>query len=80
VIEEFADGDALDELGDAADVIDVEVSDEHMIEFGDSGVAHGELDAGASRPSGVGQPVSTRRDAPEGETSSVDWPPSTSMA
>ena len=60
VIEEFADGDALDELGDAADVIDVEVSDEHMIEFGDSGVAHGELDAGGVTaiwrgPAGVDQ-------------------------
>jgi len=46
VIEEFADRDAgSDKVGDAADVIDVEVGDEDVVETGDAGVAHGGLDA-----------------------------------
>ena len=45
VVEEFADGDALDEFGHAANVIGVKVGDEHVIKTGDAGVAHGGLDA-----------------------------------
>jgi hypothetical protein len=79
VIEEFADRNG-DELGNAADMVVMEVGDEHVIDAGDAGVMHGAWMRVASRLSGVGQPVSTSRDAPEGETSSVAWPPSTSMA
>ena len=58
VVEEFADGDAFDEFGDAADVVVVKVGDEDVIEPGDAGVAHGLLDAGCvaaigRRPAGV---------------------------
>ena len=45
VVEEFADGDALDEFRHAANVIGVKVGDEHVIKTGDAGVAHGGLDA-----------------------------------
>ena len=46
VVDEFADGDAGgDEIGNAADVIDVEMGDEDVIEAGDAGVVHGGLDA-----------------------------------
>jgi len=45
VIEELADGDALDELGNAADVVGMEVGDEQVVDAGDGGVVHGGLDA-----------------------------------
>ena len=47
VIKEFADANALDQLGDAADVIDMEVGDEQVIDAGDACVAHGGLDTGS---------------------------------
>ncbi len=45
VIEELADLDALDEIRHSADVIDMEVGDEHLVDFGDAGVFHCGLNA-----------------------------------
>ena len=47
VIKEFADLNALDQLGDATDMIDMEVGDEQVIDAGDACVAHGGLDTGS---------------------------------
>ena len=58
MIEEFADGNALDQLGHAADVVGVEVGDEDVIDPGNAGVVHGGLNAVGiaaivARPAGV---------------------------
>lgn len=45
VVDEFADLDVLNEVGHAADVIDVEVRDENVIDLCDAGVLHGGFNA-----------------------------------
>ena len=45
VVEEFAIGNAFDQLRHAAYVIDMEVRDEHVIDARDAGVVHGRLNA-----------------------------------
>jgi len=45
VVEELADRDALDQFGNSAHMIDMEVGYEDVIDPGDSGVGHGGLDA-----------------------------------
>ena len=79
VVEELADGYALDQLGHTADVIGMEMSHEEVIDPVMPASRMAACTRPASRPLLPGQPVSTRSDAPEGATSSVDWPPSTSM-
>jgi len=68
MIEELADGDSLDELGDAADVIDMEMGDEQVIDAGDAGVVHGLLDpAGVAAVGGGPAGVYEERSAGRGD-------------
>ena len=66
MIEKLADFDALDKIGDAAHVIDVEVSDQHMIDLRDASVVHRGDDAVGvaaivARPSGIDEQRSLGR-------------------
>ena len=66
VVEELADFDVLDKVGNPADVVGVEVGDEDFVDRGDAGVLHCGLDAAGvaavvAAPAGVDEQGVARR-------------------
>ena len=80
VIEKLADGYTLDEFNHSADVVGVEVSHQQVIDPGDARIAHGGLHAvGIAAICFRASRYRPEEKPPDGATSKVDWPPSTSM-